>query len=113
MLSEKKCTPCQKGTPPLTGEELFELYTTLDAKEWELHNEHHLECTYTLPSFSKAIEFVQQVGAIAEEQGHHPLIMINFKQVTLTLWTHKIDGLCENDFILAAKYNTLYQEISK
>jgi len=103
-LSSKKCIPCQGGIPPLKGEALKTLHKQID---WELVDEHHLTKTFNFPSFKDSLDFSNRIGALAEEQGHHPLIHINFKQVTLDMWTHKIDGLVESDFVFAAKANLL------
>ena len=101
-LSKKKCEACEKGTPPLSGLELNELYLKL-GNSWELIDEHHIEKKYTFKNFSEALAFVNKVGQIAEEQAHHPDIELSWGKAKLTLFTHKIDGLSESDFIFAAK----------
>ena len=70
---------------------------------WRVANEHHLEKEYTFPDFREALEFTNRVGEMAEKENHHPDIHLAWGKVKLTLWTHNIDGLSENDFILAAK----------
>lgn len=75
--------------------------------EWEVVENHHLATAFRFPDFKTALEFVNRVGEIAEEQGHHPDISLSWGRVEITLWTHKIDGLSESDFILAAKINQL------
>ena len=103
-LSNKKCIPCQGGIPPLKGEQLKVLHHQID---WELVTEHHLTKAFNFSSFKDSLDFSNRIAALAEEENHHPVIHINFKQVTLDMWTHKIDGLVESDFIFAAKANLL------
>ena len=104
-LADKKCVPCMGGVPPLKGQELARLLKELDG--WQVADEHHLTKTYKFPNFVKALEFVNQVGSLAEEQGHHPDIYLTWGKVRIETHTHKIDGLTESDFILAAKINRL------
>ncbi len=101
-LASKQCAPCQGGIPPLRGEALQELYKQLRSG-WELVNEHHLEKTFQFSSFREALEFTKKLGELAEANGHHPVIVLDFKKVKVTYWTHKIDGLHESDFVMAAK----------
>jgi 4a-hydroxytetrahydrobiopterin dehydratase len=101
-LSTKKCIPCSKATAPLKGELLRSLHDQLDGG-WQVVEEHHLEKAYPFPNFREALAFVNKVGEIAEEEGHHPDIFLSYGKVMVQLWTHKIDGLSESDFILAAK----------
>ncbi|HKF52709.1 MAG TPA: 4a-hydroxytetrahydrobiopterin dehydratase [Candidatus Acidoferrales bacterium] len=75
--------------------------------DWKAVNEHHLTKTFTFPDFKQALAFVNKVGAIAEEQGHHPDILLTWGKAEVTTWTHKIDGLTESDFILAAKIDQI------
>jgi 4a-hydroxytetrahydrobiopterin dehydratase len=90
------------------GPALAELHSQLpDAAEWKVINDHHLTRAFTFPDFKQALDFVNKVGALAEEQGHHPDIMLKWGKVEITLWTHKIDGLTESDFIMAAKISRL------
>ncbi len=103
MLAAKQCVPCKGGVPPLAGKELDELLAQLGPNGWVAVNDHHLEKAYTFPDFSSALAFVNRVGAVAEEQGHHPDIFLAWGKVRIATWTHKIDGLTESDFILAAK----------
>ena len=106
-LAGKKCIPCKVGTPPLSGEELLEFYHQLP-DEWQLVNDHQIERTYSFQDFKKALAFVVEVGKIAEEEGHHPNIELSWGKVKLTYWTHKIDGLSEADFVMAAKSDVFY-----
>ena len=100
-LAEKTCVPCRGGIPPLSAEEIRPLQAQV--KDWTVVHNHHLEREYKFPDFKTALDFTNKVGAIAEEQGHHPDIYVAWGKVRVTIWTHKIDGLTESDFILAAK----------
>lgn len=100
-LAAKQCVPCRGGVPPLKGEPLRALEKQVS--DWKVVDEHHLLKTYAFPDFAKALAFVNRVGEIAEEQGHHPDIYLAWGRVDIKTWTHKIDGLTESDFILAAK----------
>jgi 4a-hydroxytetrahydrobiopterin dehydratase len=106
-LARKQCIPCKGGVPPLKGAELNALHQ--EVPEWNVINEHHLVRTYRFPNFAQALGFVNRVGAVAEEQGHHPDILLAWGKAEVTLWTHKIDGLTESDFIMAAKIDKLYE----
>ncbi len=107
-LSSRTCVPCRGGVPPLKGEALEELRKQLpESANWSVINEHHLFRSFTFPDFKQALAFVNRVGAVAEEQGHHPDILLKWGKVEITLWTHKIDGLTESDFIMAAKVGML------
>jgi len=105
-LASKECVPCRGGVPPLEGEELRELQRELDAG-WEVVDEHHVEKSFDFPDFVTALEFVNRVGELAEEQGHHPDLYLTWGEVRVRIWTHKIDGLTESDFVLAAKIEEL------
>ncbi|MCJ7543114.1 MAG: 4a-hydroxytetrahydrobiopterin dehydratase [Phycisphaerae bacterium] len=104
-LADQKCVPCKGGVAPLKGDELRAYHEQVPT--WELVNEHHLAKTWKFTNFAKALEFVNRVGALAEQEGHHPWIHFTWGIVRIELWTHKIDGLCESDFILAAKIDGL------
>jgi 4a-hydroxytetrahydrobiopterin dehydratase len=105
-LAKKKCTACVGGVPPLEGEELETLAEELGGN-WNVVNEHHLEKEYTFENFQKALAFTNKIGALAEEEGHHPDIHLSWGKVRIVLWTHKINGLSESDFILAAKIDQI------
>jgi 4a-hydroxytetrahydrobiopterin dehydratase len=105
-LADKQCVPCEKGAEPLQGEEIRKLSKEL-SPQWHVSQEHHLEREFTFDDFRQALDFVNEVGELAEEQGHHPDIYLSYGKVKIQLWTHKIDGLHENDFILAAKIDAL------
>jgi 4a-hydroxytetrahydrobiopterin dehydratase len=104
-LAQKSCIPCRGGVPPLKGEELARLRAELPA--WQVVDEHHLDREFRFPDFAAALAFTNRVGEIAEAEGHHPDIHLAWGKVRVTIWTHKIDGLTESDFILAAKVSTL------
>ena len=105
MLADKKCVPCRGGVPPLKGKELEELHRNVP--DWAVTDEHHLHREFRFADFKQALDFVNRVGAVAEEQGHHPDILLAWGKAGITLWTHKIDGLTESDFIMAAKIDRL------
>ncbi len=105
QLADKQCAPCRGGTPALKGINLQNLHESVP--EWSVLNEHHLRREFRFPDFKQALDFVNRVGAIAEEQGHHPDILLMWGKVEITLWTHKINGLTESDFIMAAKIDRL------
>jgi 4a-hydroxytetrahydrobiopterin dehydratase len=104
-LASKTCVPCRGGTPPLKGEQLHSYSHQLP--NWHVVDEHHVTRTFTFPDFQKALDFVNRVGAVAEEQGHHPDIFLTWGKVGITLWTHSVNGLSESDFIMAAKIDQI------
>jgi 4a-hydroxytetrahydrobiopterin dehydratase len=101
QLAEKHCVPCRGGVPPLTGAELEKMKSQVSG--WQVVDEHHIFKSYTFADFKQALDFVNRVGAIAEEEGHHPDLFLTWGKVEVKIWTHKINGLTESDFILAAK----------
>jgi 4a-hydroxytetrahydrobiopterin dehydratase len=106
QLAHKKCVPCRGGVPALKGAELEKLHKSVPL--WTVADEHHLQREFRFPDFKQALDFVNRVGALAEEQGHHPDILLAWGKAGITLWTHKIDGLTESDFIMAAKIDRLH-----
>lgn len=100
-LLERDCVPCRGGVAPLRGDDIGELLAELEG--WESVNEHHLRKSYKFKTFREALAFVNHVSEVAEAQQHHPDICFGWGRAEITIWTHKIDGLSENDFILAAK----------
>ncbi len=100
-LAKKTCAPCSGSTQALKGAEIDRLHADLD--KWEVERGHHLAGTFTFPDFAQALAFVNRVGAIAEDQGHHPEVYLAWGRVRVEIWTHKVDGLTRSDFILAAK----------
>ncbi|MEX0649497.1 MAG: 4a-hydroxytetrahydrobiopterin dehydratase [Candidatus Andersenbacteria bacterium] len=109
-LAQKHCVPCQGGVPPLSGKELQQYIQQLPG-DWELEDDKKLVKTYTLAGFRANITFVNQIADIAEEEDHHPNLNINYNRLKVELWTHKIRGLHENDFILASKIENLHKEL--
>ena len=110
-LASMNCTPCREGGTPLGEEKIAELRE--DVPEWDVVEQDgikRLERTFSFPDFESALAFTDDVGEMAEEQGHHPRIVTEWGSVTLTWWTHKIGGLHQNDFIAAAKSDEIYEE---
>jgi 4a-hydroxytetrahydrobiopterin dehydratase len=101
QLADRSCVPCRGGAPPLTTAAIAPLLAQLDG--WRVVDTHHLEKTYRLRNFAAGLELVNRIGAVAEEQQHHPDLFLSWAHVRVMIWTHKIDGLTESDFVLAAK----------
>jgi 4a-hydroxytetrahydrobiopterin dehydratase len=101
-LAEKQCEPCRGGVPPMDPAHAEELRRQLHT-DWSIVESHHLARTFRFKDFAQALSFVNRIGAIAEQQGHHPDVHLSWGRVTVEVWTHKIDGLTESDFIYAAK----------
>ncbi|MBI3679924.1 MAG: 4a-hydroxytetrahydrobiopterin dehydratase [Acidobacteria bacterium] len=108
-LAAKHCVPCHKGIPPLKGSALAALTGQLSF--WRVVEEHHLLKTFLFPDFAQALEFVNRTGAVAEQEGHHPDLCLSWGKVDVKIFTHKINGLSENDFILAAKIDEVHVEL--
>jgi 4a-hydroxytetrahydrobiopterin dehydratase len=106
-LAEKHCVPCRGGVPPLRGAELAAYLAKLEG--WQATGEHHLEKTFSFPDFATALAFVNRVGEVAEREGHHPDLCLGWGRVDVKTWTHKVDGLTESDFILAARIDRQYR----
>jgi 4a-hydroxytetrahydrobiopterin dehydratase len=104
-LSTRTCEPCRGGVPPLSIDRVQELLEQVG--DWEADENHYISRSFKFPDFQAALEFVNRVGAIAEEQGHHPDFYLSYGLVRVDIWTHKIDGLTESDFVLAAKIDKL------
>ena len=100
-LAQKQCVPCRGGVPPLPQDKVQELLK--EVAGWQVTNNHHIHKDYKFPDFVQALAAVNRIGALAEEQGHHPDIYLAWGKVRVEIWTHAIDGLTESDFILAAK----------
>lgn len=105
-LADKKCVPCSGGVPPL-GETDIKKFAAQLNPAWKVARNHHLERAFSFEDFKSALDFTNKIGAVAESENHHPDILLAWGKVTVTLWTHKIDGLTESDFILAAKIDLL------
>jgi 4a-hydroxytetrahydrobiopterin dehydratase len=108
-LAGKSCVPCRGGIPPLAEAAAREL--AAGTPGWRLEeNATRLQRRFEFRDFVEAMKFVNRVADVAEQEGHHPDIAIHWNKVDLTLWTHKIGGLHENDFIVAAKIDRLLEE---
>ncbi len=105
-LAEQECKPCKGEVEKLDGEALMRFERELGGS-WQVVHAHHLEKEYKFKNFRDALAFTNKVGELAEAQGHHPDIYLAWGKVKLTIWTHKIDGLTESDFVLAAKADKL------
>jgi 4a-hydroxytetrahydrobiopterin dehydratase len=105
-LAEKQCVPCKGEIPPLRGQELAKLARELGGG-WQVLAERQLEKEYRFKDFREALGFTNKIGELAEAQGHHPDIYLAWGKVKLTIWTHKVNGLTESDFVLAAKADKL------
>ncbi len=101
-LASRECVPCRGGVPPLEAEKIQDLLAQL-GNNWQVIDDHHLQKEYKLENFAEALAFTNRIGAIAEAQNHHPDIYLAWGKVKITIWTHKIDGLTESDFVFAAK----------
>ena len=106
-LASKKCVPCTVDTPPLKGDDLKKFQQQL-TEEWKVVEEHHLEREYKFKNFKEALAFVNDLGSLAEDEGHHPDIHLSWGMVKVIFWTHKIKGLSESDFVMAAKSDAAY-----
>ncbi len=101
-LASMECVPCRGGIPPMPRDEI-ETYLADLGGEWQVVEDHHLEKEYRFKDFREALDFTNRAGELAESVGHHPDILLAWGRVKLTVWTHKIDGLHEADFVFAAK----------
>ena len=108
-LALKTCIPCTEAVPPLRGESIERLFKQL-GNGWEVKDEHHLEKSFVFPDFKTALSFTVRCGNVVERENHHPNIETEWGKVTFRIWTHKIRGLHENDFILAAKMDQAFEE---
>ena len=104
MLKEKKCVPCEGGIPPLSTRQVIDFMQELN--DWTLDN-GHLVKHFNFKDFKENMDFVNKIAELAESEGHHPNLFINYNRLRIELWTHAINGLSENDFILAAKIDSL------
>ena len=105
-LVEKKCIPCAGGVPPLSKEEIEPLMEEID-ENWTCLHEHHIERDFDFPNFVTALKFVNEAGNVCEQEAHHADFQLSWGKVKVMIWTHKIDGLTESDFILAAKIDQI------
>jgi 4a-hydroxytetrahydrobiopterin dehydratase len=110
-LADRQCVPCKGGVPPLTAEQIASLLAQIQG--WSVVDNHHLEKRYTLQNFATALALVNRIGAIAEEQNHHPDIFLAWGKLEVKIWTHKINGLTESDFVFAAKCDRARHEMEQ
>ena len=112
-LKQKRCTPCEGGVPPLSAGEVEKYLTTLP--EWEQTADgQRIRREWRVKDFLAGLDFFQRIGRLAEDEGHHPdLHLVGYRNVAVEIWTHAIGGLSENDFILAAKIDTLPVTLKK
>ncbi len=103
----KKCIPCEEGTAPLTAKEIKNILPHLH-KDWQVLARKKIRREFVLKDFVRAVAFVNKVAKLAEQEDHHPDIHIFYRKVVIELWTHSVGGLSENDFILAAKADQVY-----
>lgn len=108
-LTKKRCIPCEGGVPHLQGKELQALMQEL-GHDWELIDERKLQKEFRFSNFREALNYTIAVGELAEEENHHPDVLLSWGKVQLVIWTHKINGLTESDFILAAKCEEIYHK---
>lgn len=108
-LADQQCVPCRGGVPPLEPEKAQALLAQLEPG-WTINAAGHLERLYTFKNFAEALAFVNRVGAIAEAEGHHPDLYLSWGKCKVELWTHKINGLTESDFYMAAKADRAYHD---
>ena len=111
-LADKTCVPCRGGVPPMPWPEVQEFLQQLKPG-WHVNPQGHLERLYQFPDFAQALEFVNKVGAIAEAEGHHPDLYLSWGKCKVEVWTHKIGGLTESDFYLAAKTDRAMEEAQR
>ena len=108
-LAKKQCIPCQGGVPPLGKEECMNLFKNLNG--WSINDEAtRLKKSFKFDDFSKAMNLAVEIGKMADEQWHHPELQVGFGHLDIEVWTHKIDGLVESDFIFCAKVDEISQE---
>src|SRR5580658_1832853 len=100
-LADRSCEPCRGGVPPLTRGQFSTMLEELP--DWQVENDRRLKKTFKLNNFVEALQLANKIGAIAEDQGHHPDLLVRWGELKVELWTHKIDGLSQADFVLAAK----------
>jgi 4a-hydroxytetrahydrobiopterin dehydratase len=109
-LADNKCVPCRGGVPPMERSKAEEMLKQLD-RGWQLNKDGHLERLYTFKDFAQALEFVNKVGAVAEAEAHHPDLYLTWGKCKVEIWTHKISGLTESDFYLAAKVDRAFDSM--
>ncbi|MCZ6736086.1 MAG: 4a-hydroxytetrahydrobiopterin dehydratase [Planctomycetota bacterium] len=108
-LAQKECVPCKGGVAPLATQTIDGLLGQIDG--WSIEQEYHLAKAFRFANFAEALDFVNRIGAIAEQQNHHPDIFLAWGKVGVEVWTHKINGLTESDFIFAAKIDSAFESM--
>jgi 4a-hydroxytetrahydrobiopterin dehydratase len=108
-LANRSCVPCRGGVPPFTREQIEPLLEQIDG--WAAEDDRKLVKSYRFKNFAQALDFVNRAGAIAESEGHHPDLHLSWGRVGAEIWTHKIGGLTEGDFVLAAKLDRAREEM--
>ncbi|WP_336363922.1 4a-hydroxytetrahydrobiopterin dehydratase [Halalkalicoccus salilacus] len=109
-LADQECIACTSDDEPLNGDEIDALYERIDTDVWSVIDEHHLEGTYPFEDFRDALEFTYEIGELAEEEWHHPDVHLSWGEVVVEMWTHKIDGLRETDFVMAARMDRIHEQ---
>ncbi|MAB89847.1 MAG: 4a-hydroxytetrahydrobiopterin dehydratase [Planctomycetes bacterium] len=112
-LADRECIPCQGGVAPLSAEAVDRFLGDLNGvtPSWEARDGHHITKAWSFPDFKSALAFTNAVGAESEDQGHHPDIHLAWGRVSIDIWTHKIDGLTESDFVLAARVDRIAERM--
>lgn len=110
-LADQHCVPCRGGVPALRGDALVPL--AAQVPDWKIVDEHHLVKTFLFPDFRQALDLVNRIGEVAEAEGHHPDLCLSWGKVEAQIYTHKIKGLTESDFVLAAKIDRTYFDFLK
>lgn len=108
-LAQKECIPCRGDTPPMSSEQAQQMLKELE--NWTIEQEYHLTRTFKFRDFAEALNFVNRVGDIAEHENHHPDVHLAYGKVKVEVWTHKINGLTESDFVFAAKVDAAHEEM--
>ncbi|ESS07436.1 MAG: pterin-4-alpha-carbinolamine dehydratase [uncultured archaeon A07HB70] len=109
-FADEPCEACRSDDDPLTEEAYADYLAELDDDVWEVVDDHHLSATYSFEDFRDALEFTYEIGELAEEEWHHPDIGLEWGEVTVDMWTHKIDGLHKTDFVMAARMDRIHQQ---
>lgn len=105
-LTKKKCIPCEGGVPALNQDEITELKKSINS-DWKITNNNKIFREFSFVNYPHTIDFVNKVANLAEKEGHHPVMHVYYGRIEIELWTHAINALSENDFILAAKIDRL------
>ena len=105
-LTSKKCIPCSGGIPPMDDQQITKFLKSL-GNNWQINNQKHLFKSFKFQNFIQAVEFTNKITEIAEKEGHHPDLHISWGECNVEIWTHKINGLTESDFYLAAKIDKI------